>query len=203
MLFSPALTGFSTGLALIVAIGAQNAHVLRQGIRKQHVWLCVVICAASDAILIAAGIAGIGALIEKVDWILPASHAAGALFLSGYAFFALRRALAPTSMNATHNPAASSAFQVALSTLALTWLNPHVYLDTVLLLGSIGNSFGPQRWLFALGAITASIIWFSSLGRAAGYLSKIFAKPRAWQILDLFICAFMLYLAIQLALPLL
>lgn len=202
MLISPALTGFGTGLSLIVAIGAQNAYILRQGITRQHVWVAVALCAISDALLIAAGIAGIGALIERAAWILPIARIGGAVFLASYAIFALRRALKPSFISAGQNPASSSLARVILTTLALTWLNPHVYLDTVLLLGSIGNSFGTDRWIFAMGAIGASLVWFSALGAASGMLSKVFSNPRAWQVLDLVICIFMCYLAIGLARPL-
>lgn len=202
MLTSPALTGFATGLSLIVAIGAQNAHVLRQGITKQHVWICVAICAVSDAILIVAGIAGVGALIERAAWILPVASALGALFLAGYALFALRRAISPMQLAPTSAAKGSSAIHVAVTTIALTWFNPHVYLDTVLLLGSIGNSFGSDRWHFAVGAIAASLLWFSALGAASRRLSRLFSNPRAWRILDLLIFLFMAYLAIRLVLTL-
>lgn len=203
MIISPALTGFGTGLSLIVAIGAQNAHVLRQGITKQFVWTCVAICAISDAVLITAGIAGIGAAIERANWVLPAASMLGALFLAGYAVVALRRALSPTSLSTKQTSTTPSAKQVIATTLALTWLNPHVYLDTVILLGSIGNSFEADRWEFAAGAIAASVIWFCSLGAASRILSRLFANPRAWQVLDLLICVFMAYLAVRLVLPLL
>ena len=202
MLATPALLGFGTGLSLIVAIGAQNAFILRQGITRQHVWVAIIICMLSDIALISAGIAGLGALIERAEWIMSAARIGGALFLALYALFALRRALSPTSMATKNSPSESSAWRVALTTLALTWLNPHVYVDTVLLLGSIGNSFAGARWQFGAGAIVASLVWFMALGVGSRYLARIFAKPRAWQLLDGFICLFMLYFAIRLILPL-
>lgn len=203
MLTSPAVMGFGTGLSLIVAIGAQNAYVLRQGITRQHVWITVIICALSDAVLITAGIAGIGALIERAGWILTAARIAGALFLGVYALSALRRALVPNALSADQSAAGSSRPRIILTTLALTWLNPHVYLDTVLLLGSIGNSFGEDKWHFALGAVCASVLWFCALGVGARSLAKVFAKPKAWQVLDFGIFLFMAYFALRLLLPVL
>jgi len=196
------MLGFGTGLSLIVAIGAQNAFVIRQGITRQHVWITVLICALSDAVLILAGTVGLGILVERAEWILSLARLGGALFLTAYAMFALRRAISPATLVAAEPQKSPSATRVVLTTLALTWLNPHVYLDTVLLLGSISNSFGDERWKFAVGAILASVAWFSVLGAGAGYLARLFAKPRAWQVLDGFICLFMLYFAVKLVLPL-
>ena len=176
-----ALSGLGFGLSLIVAIGAQNAFVLRQGIRGEHVAAVVAICAISDAILIALGVAGAGALlqgamVELVRW-------AGAAFLLGYAGLAARRAWRPGALEAAAD-SASGLRAVVAATLALTWLNPHVYLDTVVLLGSVAASHGDARWWFGIGAATGSVLWFTGLGFGARLLRRPFAKPAAWRALD-------------------
>ncbi|MBC7592232.1 MAG: amino acid transporter [Salinibacterium sp.] len=200
VIFSAVVAGFLSGAALIIAIGAQNAFVLRQGIRREHVLAIVLVCALSDAVLIALGVAGIGALVTAVPLVLEIVRWVGAAFLLGYAIFAARRAIRPKALEA--GTATTSSLAAALLTaLALTWLNPHVYLDTVLLLGSLAATHGDQRWLFAAGAIAASIAWFTGLGFGARWLRGLFARPVAWRVLDLCIAVVMLVLAIRLVLP--
>ena len=149
-------TGLLTGLALIVAIGAQNAFVLRQGVRREHVGAVVLVCMASDAVLILAGTAGVGALVQAVPWLLEVLRWGGALYLLWFAVSSLRAALRPQGLMAEQAP--RTAGSVIATTLALTWLNPHVYLDTVVLLGSLANQHGPDaRWVFAAGAVAASV----------------------------------------------
>ncbi len=184
------LAGLGLGLSLIVAIGAQNVFVLRQGLRREHVGLVVLICAASDAVLIAVGVAGLGAAIVAVPWLLSAARWAGAAFLAVYAVLAARRALSAAGerLDADDAPraggaAASSPRAVAATCLALTWLNPHVYLDTVVLLGTVAATH-EARWLFAAGAVTGSILWFAGLGYGARLLSGVLARPGAWRVLD-------------------
>ena len=201
MIFSAVIAGFFSGAALIIAIGAQNAFVLRQGIRREHVLPVVAVCALSDAILIALGVAGIGTLVTAAPVILEIIRWAGVLFLVGYAIVAARRAIRPNALVVGGSDAISRTAAIA-TVLALTWLNPHVYLDTVLLLGSLSTAHGPEgRWWFAGGAIVASLVWFTSLGFGARLLRGLFAKPAAWRILDLSIAAVMLILAARLILP--
>ncbi|GGK85398.1 putative transporter [Salinibacterium xinjiangense] len=201
MIFSAVIAGFFSGAALIIAIGAQNAFVLRQGIRREHVLPIVAVCALSDAILIALGVAGIGTLVTAAPLILEIIRWAGVLFLVGYAIVAARRAIRPNALVVGGSDAISRTAAIA-TVLALTWLNPHVYLDTVLLLGSLSTAHGPEgRWWFAGGAIVASLVWFTSLGFGARLLRGLFAKPAAWRILDLSIAAVMLILAVRLILP--
>lgn len=230
-LVAAALGGLALGLGLIVAIGAQNAFVLRQGIRREHVVTVVLICIASDALLILAGVAGAGVLFTRLPWLVTAARWGGALFLLSYAALAARRALrrpipgaggllvdtadasdvpGPGEEPRPHRagvsgddaerggavalrspaagiltePRTSRVAAVGATTLAMTWLNPHVYLDTFVLLGSVGSSHGPARWAFASGAILSSALWFSALGLAARSLAPVFARPVAWRVLD-------------------
>jgi L-lysine exporter family protein LysE/ArgO len=193
------LTGLLTGLSLIVAIGAQNAYVLRQGLARDRVGVVVAICAASDVLLIVAGVAGVGVLVENAGWALDAVRWLGVAFLTVYGVTSLWRARSPEALRAADAPA-SSLGGVAARALALTWLNPHVYLDTVLLLGSLAASHGPGgRWWFALGAGLASVAWFLGLGYGARLLSPLLARPRAWQVLDVLIGLTMLTIAVSLA----
>lgn len=199
-----ALAGLGLGLSLIVAIGAQNAFVLRQGLRREHVLPVVLVCALSDAVLIAAGVAGGGVLFTAVPWLVDVVRWAGAAFLTAYGILAAVRALRRPKSDAVGLRAGggvAGSLGVALATvLALTWLNPHVYLDTVLLLGSVAQSHGDGRWWFAGGAMLGSILWFTSLGFGARLLAPLFAKPLAWRILDGVIAVVMLALAVMLAL---
>ncbi|MEW1964404.1 LysE/ArgO family amino acid transporter [Micrococcus sp. NPDC078436] len=194
-----AVTGLLTGLALIVAIGAQNALVLRQGVRREHVGPVVAVCAASDAVLIMGGTAGVGALVTAVPWLLEVLRWGGALYLLWFAATSLRSALRPQALESAAAP--RTAGSVLGTTLALTWLNPHVYLDTVVLLGSLANQHGPDgRWVFAAGAVLASVLWFSGLGFGAGLLARPLASPSAWRVLDVLIAAVMAVLAVRLML---
>lgn len=193
------VVGLGTGLGLIVAIGAQNAFVLRQGLRSEHVIATVAVCAASDAVLIALGVSGLGELIRLWPRVLSAIAILGGLFLLGYGFLAARRALSPTTALLSGS-SARTARSAVLTCLALTWLNPHVYLDTVLLLGSVANQYGPRRWLVAAGAIMASVLWFAALGFGARLLRPMFTQPRAWRVLDGLIAATMTALGVTLLL---
>jgi len=190
-----AAAGLGTGLSLIVAIGAQNAFVLRQGIRRDHVGVIVAICAVSDAILITLGVSGIGALVRTWPSAVTVVAWIGGMFLIGYGVLAARRSLRPSHLDPRRN--GSGSLQAAIFTcLALTWLNPHVYLDTVLLLGSVANSYGSGRWYFGVGAATGSVIWFSGLGFGARWLGRFFAKPGAWRVLDIVIAVTMVTLGV-------
>ena len=191
--------GLVTGLSLIVAIGAQNAFVLRQGLRREHVAAVVAVCAVSDVVLILAGVAGTGAVLERVPWLVTVVRVAGALFLAGYAVLAARRALRPTALAAEAGGARASRGAVLGTALALTWLNPHVYLDTVLLLGSLAGTHGPDgRWWFAVGAGLGSIAWFAALGAGARFLAPMFARPGSWRVLDGCVALVMVILAVML-----
>ena len=194
-----AAAGFGTGLSLIVAIGAQNAFVLRQGIVRRHVLPVVVLCAVSDVALIAVGISGIGAVLAHAPAAITVIRWAGAAFLVSYAVLAARRALRPGTLDAAMEVGSATLATSILTCLALTWLNPHVYLDTVLMLGSVANNQGDSgRWLFGLGAATASVTWFLALGYGAQFLHRVFARPNAWRVLDAGIAALMLALGITL-----
>ncbi len=195
------LAGFATTLSLIVAIGAQNAFVLRQGLRREHVLPVVLICGLSDALLISSGIAGLGALLTRSQLALDIAKYGGAAFLYAYAVLAAKRAFHPSSISAAdHAPAALRS--VLLTCLGFTYLNPHVYLDTVVLLGSLANQRGPDgRWLYGLGAVTASFTWFFSLGFFSRRLTPLFARPRSWQYLDSAIALLMTALATWMLIP--
>lgn len=191
------LSGFATTMALIAAIGAQNAFVLRQGIRGEHVLPVVAVCTVSDLLLIAAGIAGFGALIAAHPDIVTLTTIGGAAFLIGYGLLAARRAAKPGALTpADSAPARLTA--VLATCLALTFLNPHVYLDTVILLGALANEHHDSKWLFGIGAVTASAVWFAGLGFGAKRLGHLFASPRTWRILDAVIAVTMIGLGISL-----
>jgi L-lysine exporter family protein LysE/ArgO len=201
-----ALAGFTLGLSLIVAIGAQNAFVLRQGIRREHVLAIVAICALSDIVLIGLSIAGTGLVIDAVPWLMTAVRIAGTLFLASYAVLAARRALRrQTEVLTADAPDAASrrrSLLAAVATcLAVTWLNPHVYLDMTIV-GSLANSHGDARWFFGVGIGAGSVLWFATLGFGARMLAPVFARPLAWRILDGAIALVMLTLAVLVALPL-
>jgi L-lysine exporter family protein LysE/ArgO len=205
---APTFAGFVTGGSLIVAIGAQNAYVLRQGLVRHHVTAVVVVCALSDVVLIAVGVSGIGAIVDRAGWVIDVVRWLGVAFLLWYAAGSLRRALRPDALHADGAVAARSEPRstVVGRALALTWLNPHVYLDTVLLIGSIAATHSAPddtldgRWLFGIGAVLASITWFSALGFGARTLAPVFTRPRAWQVLELLIAATMVLIALKLAL---
>lgn len=200
MVLSAALAGFAAMFALIVAIGAQNAFVLRQGLVRQHVfWICLI-CAGSDAILVSAGVAGMGTIVKVVPHLLNFMAWAGAAFLIVYGALSIRRALKPETLHAAVNGGLPLQSAV-LTSLALTWLNPHVYLDTLGLLGAISTSFeGSSRIAFAGGAIAASFAFFFTLGFGAQFLAPVFARPRAWMILDIVIALIMWSIAAALIL---
>lgn len=217
------LMGLGTGLALIVAIGAQNAYVLRLGIagRGREIFAVVVICAASDIALITAGVLGVGAVVERFPALLVVLRFAGAAFLISYGLLAARRAVHPGALRIDDGPEATvpgpgtteirrgttltAARPVRLRTavltaLAFTWLNPHVYLDTLIFAGSIANQQGPDlRWWWAAGAMVASIAWFFALGFGARLLRPVFARPAAWRVLDILIAVGMIGLGLGLA----
>lgn len=195
---SPLLVGFLASLTLIAAIGAQNAFVLRQGIRGEHVLTVVAVCTVSDIVLISAGIAGFGALINAHPSVVDIAKFGGAAFLVGYGLLAARRAWRPSSLTPSES-APTRLVEVIVTCLALTWLNPHVYLDTVVLLGALANDHQDERWLFGIGAVTASAVWFFSLGLGARRLAGLFATPLTWRILDGLIAATMIGLGISLA----
>jgi L-lysine exporter family protein LysE/ArgO len=215
---SSLLAGLGLGLSLIVAIGAQNLFVLRQGVRREHVFAVVAVCALSDAVLIALGVSGVGLALEALPWLIDVVRWAGAAFLLGYGLLAARRAWRPAgdalTVRASESDASSDApgdgalatrtrtrAAVVATCLALTWLNPHVYLDTVFLLGTVASTHGDARWLFAAGAMTASVAWFVALGFGARYLGRWLATPRAWRVLDGIIAVVMIALAVALVLP--
>ena len=191
--------GLLTGLSLIIAIGAQNAFVLRQGLLSAHVGVVVAICAVSDLVLILAGVGGIGALVEQAPTALVVVRWLGVAFLTCYGGSSLLRALRPDTLRAANRSAATRRTAV-VTALALTWLNPHVYLDTVLMLGSIAAQHGPEgRWWFGGGAALGSLVWFAGLGWGAGRASGLLASPRAWRVLDVLIGLTMLGIAGMLA----
>jgi L-lysine exporter family protein LysE/ArgO len=192
------LPGLLTGLSLIIAIGAQNAFVIRQGLTKKHVILVVAICAISDALLILLGVAGLGALISGLPWLLEVIRWFGVAYLTWFGIRSIRSAFKIQALDASGVQSAS-AKTVVLSVLGFTFLNPHVYLDTVILLGSIGNQFGQDKWWFALGGAVASILWFSSIGFGAKAASRFMSKPIFWKVLDSVIAAVMFGIAIMLA----
>jgi L-lysine exporter family protein LysE/ArgO len=217
--FPALVAGLGLGFSLIVAIGAQNVFVLRQGIRREHVFVVATICAVSDALLIAAGVGGMGAALQAAPWLVGVARWAGAAFLVGYGVLAARRALrgtesglvvehegsgaaaSPASRGGVTTVTRTAALPVVLTCLALTWLNPHVYLDTVVLLGSVGATYGDQRWIFAVGAMIASVVWFFGLAYGARLLGGVLASTRAWRILDGIIAVVMLAIAVSLVLP--
>lgn len=190
-----AVAGLLTGLTLIVAIGAQNAFVLRQGIRREHLAPVVLICIAADTLLILLGTAGVGALVSDHPTAVRVVTWLGAAYLVGYGLLALRRAASPEGFEAT---APAGRGSVIATTLAITFLNPHVYLDTVLMLGSIANGHGEQRWSFATGAALGSIVWFTGLGLGARALAGPLGRPGTWRVLDGLIGLTMIGLAVLL-----
>jgi L-lysine exporter family protein LysE/ArgO len=197
-MFTSVLAGFAASAVLIIAIGAQNAFVLRQGLRREHVLPVVLTCAISDLLLIMAGIGGLGAVVSARPTAVTVIRWVGAAFLISYAILAARRALRPAALDpAGRTPATLRA--TLLTCLALTYLNPHVYLDTVLLLGSIAQQH-PYHWLFGLGAAAASLVWFTALGAGARRLGPLLARPAAWRILDGLIALVMLGVAANLLL---
>lgn len=212
------LAGIGLGFSLIIAIGAQNLFVLRQGVRREHALAVAAVCAVSDAVLIVVGVSGLGIVLDAVPWLIGVVRWAGFAFLLVYGLMAARRALWPSgavlSSSSDAPPSAERAAPgttptaratrlapVLLTCLALTWLNPHVYLDTVFLLGSVASTHGDDRWWFAAGAVTASFVWFFSLAIGARYLGRWLSTPKAWRVLDGVIAVVMIGIAISLVLP--
>lgn len=192
------VAGFASALALIVAIGGQNAFVLRQGLRREHVLVVVVTCAASDALLVCVGVAGLGSAVAGRPAVLTAIRWGGAAFLLAYAVLALRRAVRPGALD-PHGGQGATLGGTVLACLAFTYLNPHVYLDTVLLLGGLAGQYR-QQWVFAVGAMLASVVWFTALGAGAHKLAPLLSRPGTWRILDLLVASTMVAVAVQLLL---
>lgn len=190
--------GFLTGLSLIIAIGAQNAFVIKQGLLRQHVLLIVLICAISDAVLIFLGTGGLGALVQSNQGLLEVVRWFGVAYLTWFGIKSAKSAFTNQSLQASGSSTVS-AVKVATTVLALTWLNPHVYLDTVILLGSVANQFNSDRWYFATGASVASVLWFTAIGFGARAASKYMSRPIFWKVLDSLIALIMFSIAITLA----
>lgn len=193
------ITGLVFGLSLIVAVGPQNAFLLRQGVTRSYVGTVVAICSVSDVVLICAGIAGAGALISADHWMLSAVRVGGAAFLIAYGAFALYRAFRPAPA-ATETPATQSRWSVVNACLGFTWLNPVAYLDTIVLLGSVANTHPGHQWSFGTGAILGSVLWFVVVGFGSRLFSPLFAKPLAWRVLDGFVAVVMSFTAVRLLL---
>ncbi|WP_410216708.1 LysE/ArgO family amino acid transporter [Paracoccus sp. (in: a-proteobacteria)] len=195
------LTGMLTGLSLIMAIGAQNAFVLRQGLRGEHVLAVCLTCAVSDAILILLGVTSFGQIARWLPWLAPTMRFAGAAFLIWYGAKSMRAALHSSDALVIGTARqANGLFNTLLACLAITWLNPHVYLDTVVLLGTISTRFAERTGSFAAGAVTGSFLFFFSLGYGSAWLRPIFAKPTSWRILEAVIAVVMWAIAAKLVL---
>jgi L-lysine exporter family protein LysE/ArgO len=192
-----ALAGFGVGLALIVAIGAQNAFVLRQGLRREHVVAIVAICVAADAVLMAIGIAGLGVVLTHAPAVMIAARWTGAAFLLAYSLVAMRRVVQPAALTPLDRPPATLRATV-LACLAFTFLNPHVYLDTVVLLAAVAHH-DPRPWVFGAGAASASLLWFVALGFGARRLAPLLARPTAWRVVDGAIATVMATVGVSLA----
>lgn len=208
-----AVQGFGVMLSLIVAIGAQNTFLLRQAIQRRHVTVLVLICWLSDVSLVLVGVSGIGVVIDRVPGLMTVLTICGALVLFGYAAFALRRAIRGESLeltgtgdgsgngNGTGNAVRQGLGAAIITCLAITWLNPHVYLDTVVMVGAVANTYGTNgRWWFALGTLVGSIAWFAALGYGARLLRPLFRRPRSWRILDTGIAVVMVAVGVRLLL---
>ncbi|MGO1120221.1 LysE/ArgO family amino acid transporter [Rhodovibrionaceae bacterium A322] len=200
LLAAPFLEGFATGAGLIIAIGAQNAFLLAKALRRQHPMIVAGICAFADAVLLTAGIGGAGLLISQSPILSQVAAWGGAVFLLWYGLLAARRAIHPGKLTAANDAAArQSLWDVVLATLAVTLLNPHVYLDTVVLVGSIGGRYPVDgRFWFGLGAVTASFVWFFSLAIGGRWLAPLFEKPAAWRFLEGLVCLVMWAVALSL-----
>ena len=190
--------GLLTGLSLIIAIGAQNAFVIRQGLAKSHILLVVIFCSLCDALLIFLGTGGLGTLIQSKPGILEFIRWFGVIYLSWFGIKSLRSAFKQNEFQAGAG-LSSSRKSIVLSLIGFTFLNPHVYLDTVILVGSVANQFHSDRWYFALGASIGSILWFTSIGYGAQAASKYMSRPIFWKVLDIIIAIVMFSVAILLA----
>jgi L-lysine exporter family protein LysE/ArgO len=191
-------SGFGLGLSLILAIGAQNAFVLKQGIKKEHVFVICFLCAFSDALLIFLGVHGFGYLVAEFPQLQEISRLGGGVFLVAYGLKSFWTAWHMSHKLRPEGASVSSLKKVVLLTLAFTWLNPHVYLDTVILLGSISTEFGKEAPVFGAGAMSASFVFFFSLGYGARILAPLFSKPIAWKVLEVLIGIIMLWLGASL-----
>lgn len=192
------LTGFATGFSLILAIGAQNAFVLKQGLLRSYVLPIVLLCAVSDALMITLGVAGFAVITERAAWLIPVLTYGGAAFLIWYGWISFRSAMTERSLEAASR-GASSLRNALLSCLAFTWLNPHFYLDTVALIGAISAPYqGDDKWAFGIGAVASSGVFFFMLGYGARLLTPLFARPAAWRVLDVLIGAVMWAIAAKL-----
>jgi len=198
--FGAAAQGFGMMMSLVVAIGAQNAFLLRQAILRSHVRVLVLICWLSDVALVSAGVAGLGAVVAHAAGAMTVIRIVGAAVLLGYAAMAVRRMIIGEHLEIGDKGVRRSLTSAVGTCLALTWLNPHVYLDTVLIIGGVANSHGDQRWWFAAGSMAASLAWFAALGFGAGLLRPVLRTPRAWRILDSVIALIMIGTAIRLLL---
>lgn len=195
------LAGMTTGLGLIVAIGAQNAYVLRQGVRGEHVLAVCLACALSDAVLIGVGVGGFARVATAAPWLDPVLRVGGAAFLTWYAARSLAAALgASGALGVEADGAARTLAPVLLACLAITWLNPHVYLDTVVLIGTVSTQFPGAGAAFAAGAVAGSFLFFFGLGYGAAWLRPVFARPASWRLLEGGIAVVMATLAVRLAL---
>lgn len=199
MYLSAILAGFSTGAGLIMAIGAQNAFALRQGLQRNYVWLVVVICSLGDIVLILSGVAGIGRIVQTWPDLLQILRFVGAAFLAVYGLMAARRCLQGTEALKPSEESAGNRKRVIMTCMAFTFLNPHVYLDTMVLVGSLSTRYPDTgKWMFGFGACIASVIWFTTLTFGARFLQPVFRRPIAWRLLDAAIALFMLSLSIVL-----
>ncbi|KJF98721.1 LysE/ArgO family amino acid transporter [Photobacterium angustum] len=194
------LAGFSLGLSLILAIGSQNAFVLKQGLKNQYVFIICIVCALSDALLISLGVAGFGVIVSKYPDIETVARYGGAIFLTVYGLLSFKSALMTDHALLTDKKTSGSLLKTVLTCLAFTWLNPHVYLDTVVLLGSISSQYQPHVWQFGLGTITASFVFFFSLGYGSRLLAPLFQQPKAWKVLEILVGVIMLSIAASLVL---
>lgn len=194
MTTSDFVSGFLLGLSLIIAIGSQNAFVLKQGLKREHVFLICLFCAVSDALLISAGVAGFGAVTARFPQVVDIAKWAGVIFLLGYGVQSFYASLRLTHALATDGQVVGSLKKALLLCIGFTWLNPHVYLDTLVLVGMVSTG-ADSKLIFAMGAVSASFVFFFALGYGARLLTPLFAKPKAWNVLDALVGVLMLYLA--------
>lgn len=187
-------SGFLLGLSLIIAIGSQNAFVLKQGLRREHIFIVCLFCAVSDALLISAGVAGFGAVTARFPQVVTIAKFAGVIFLLGYGLQSLYASVRLSHALDTEGAVVTSLKKAILLCIGFTWLNPHVYLDTLVLVGMVSTG-ADNKLLFGLGAVSASFCFFFALGYGARLLKPLFIKPKAWNILDGLVGILMLYLA--------
>ncbi|WP_200829129.1 LysE/ArgO family amino acid transporter [Arcanobacterium ihumii] len=198
-MFTTFIAGLFAMWSLILAVGPQNAFILRQGIKREHIGVILAICIFADCLLVALGVAGVGALIEKVPVVLEILRWMGATYLLWFAFQSFRSAMRPGALQAEEGTSVQTLKSAVMTTLIITFLNPGVYLDTVGLIGALANQHGGWRWFFAFGAMLGSISWFLILGIGARSLAPLVKKPSAWQIIDIVIGIVILILAGSLA----